>query len=377
MEFPVELLPALRELIAGEQSFSCDGALCAELERFHLGPLAYFRSGGKLPAPWRRQFCGQFRQQAGNALRQQFAFGQLTAMLEENRIRFTPIKGVDLAFRVYPVPGLRPFCDWDIWIHPDDCARIRDVLKRDGWSCELEAIADHHFAVRRKNGFCLEPHFTLPNFNGIPVRELWKECIPIQEGACRHVLSPELNLLLLYRHNNIDFFRKSNLPKLLTDLGFLLKSSRISWEKLARLCRNFRFGPPELLLQAFPEFFPKAAKPEEKHSAEAARALRSILLAPPQFEAYELIMNARHRFSREWWKTRLRCLRPDNVRLKYQRQNQSGNFALFYCHDFLKKLYNSVLFSAQSSSAELAEFQNKLEKIEYFSSAVPNHSRQK
>ena len=68
MEFPVELLPVLRELIGGE-------ALCAELERFHLGPLAYFRSGGKLPAPWRRQFCGQFRQQAGNAFRQQFAFG--------------------------------------------------------------------------------------------------------------------------------------------------------------------------------------------------------------------------------------------------------------------------------------------------------------
>lgn len=108
-----------------------------------------------------------------------------------------------------------------------------------------------------KTAFCLEPHFTLPNFNGIPVRELWKECIPIQEGACRHVLPPELNLLLLYRHNNIDFFRKSNLPKLLTDLGFLLKSSRINWEKLARLCRNFRFGTPELLFQAFPEFFPE------------------------------------------------------------------------------------------------------------------------
>ena len=75
MEFPVELLPVLRELIAGEQSFSGGEALCAELERFPLCPLAYFRSGGKLPAPWRRQFCGQFRQQAGNAFRQQFAFG--------------------------------------------------------------------------------------------------------------------------------------------------------------------------------------------------------------------------------------------------------------------------------------------------------------
>ena len=135
-----------------------------------------------------------------------------------------------------------------------------------------------------KTAFCLERHFTLPNFNGIPVRELWKECIPIQEGACRHVLPPELNLLLLYRHNNIDFFRKSNLPKLLTDLGFLLKSSRINWEKLARLCRNFRFGTPELLFQAFPEFFPEVSRPAEESSAEAARALRSILLATPQFE---------------------------------------------------------------------------------------------
>ena len=98
------------------------------------------------------------------------------------------------------------------------------------------------------------------------------------------MLPPELNLLLLYRHNNIDFFRKSNLPKLLTDLGFLLKSSRINWEKLARLCRNFRFGTPELLFQAFPEFFPEVPRPAEESSAEAARALRSILLAPPQFE---------------------------------------------------------------------------------------------
>ena len=375
MEFPVELLPILRELVAGEQSFSCDSALCVELERFHLGPLAYFRSRGKLPAPWRQRFNEQFRKQAGNALRQQFAFGQLTAMLEENRIRFTPIKGVDLAFRVYPVPGLRPFCDWDIWIHPDDCGRIRDILKLDGWNCELEAIADHHFAVRRKNGFCLEPHFTLPNFNGIPVRELWKECIPIREGACRHVLSPELNLLLLYRHNNIDFFRKSNLPKLLIDFYFLLKFSRINWEKHARLCRNFCFGSPELLFQAFPEFFPEVPRVAEESCVEAACALRSILLTPVHFETYELIMNARHRFSREWWKTRLRCLRPDNVRLKYRKQKQDGSFMLFYCRDFLRKIYSVLPLRFQSHSAEFVEFKNKLEKIESY--VVSNHSRQK
>ena len=165
------------------------------------------------------------------------------------------------------------------------------------------------------------------------------------------------------------------MPKLLTDLGFLLKSSRTDREKLARLCRNFRCGSPELLFQTFPEFFPEAAGTEEKHSAEAARALRSILLAPPQFETHELIMNTRHRFSREWWKTRLRCLRPDNVRLKYQRQNRSGNFILFYFHDLFRKLYNSVLLSARPCSAELTEFQNKLEQIERSSCSGPNHSR--
>ena len=63
---------------------------------------------------------------------------------------------VDCDARRKPNPYLRRSRGW---ISPfesirfPDCGRIRDVLKRDGWSHELEAIADHHFAVRRKNGF--------------------------------------------------------------------------------------------------------------------------------------------------------------------------------------------------------------------------------
>jgi len=40
-------------------------------------------------------------------------------------------------------------------------------------------------------------------------------------------------------------------------------------------------------------------------------------------------MNTRHRFSRECRETRLRCLRPDNIRLKYQRQKKAGILPCF------------------------------------------------
>ena len=47
---------------------------------------------------------------------------------------------------------------------------------------------------------------------------------------------------------------------------------------------EFPLRHPGTSVSGFPEFFPEVPRPAEESSAEAARALRNILLAPPQFE---------------------------------------------------------------------------------------------
>ena len=45
---------------------------------------------------------------------------QLKQILKKQTIRFTFIKGADLAFNAFPSPAIRTFNDIDLLLHPDD-----------------------------------------------------------------------------------------------------------------------------------------------------------------------------------------------------------------------------------------------------------------
>ena len=188
-------------------------------------------------------------------------FGELSA----HGLRFAPIKGADLTWRVYPDAALRHGNDWDVWFHPDDCEKALDVLAETGWKAPARytdqngavvKTGQHHYSPHVRGGFTVEPHFTLSNFRDTDPYDMWNFTAEFPGGGGRHVLTPELNVLMLARHASSKSYYHAQLPKLLTDVAMVMRHDDVDFAKLRALSERWRLPYPGDLLAAFPEFFP-------------------------------------------------------------------------------------------------------------------------
>lgn len=236
-----------------------------------------------LPETKKSEYQRLYRIRQVRAMMDEQALKRLYGVLAEHGLRFVPIKGADLAFRLYPDAALRGYSDWDIWFHPDDCERALAVLKDDGWTVSSSHEDDHeirkkafthHYSPRRRGPHKVEPHFSLAHFFGCDPHEMW-ECTCPFDGT-RRVLSPEMNILMLARHASIRSYYHAVLPKLLTDMAIVMRSGEVDFTKLRELAERWHFPYPGDLMAAFPEFFP----PDVIRSLDAdqakAKSYRSV-----------------------------------------------------------------------------------------------------
>ena len=243
----------------------------AELEsqgkRFGLTVWFYRYLFDILPEEKRVEYQKSYRLRALQALIGRQELKRFYNVLASERLRFVPIKGADLAYRLYPDAALRPFRDWDIWFHPDDCERALKVLKEDGWRIpelftdeQENAIksSKHHFSPHLRGQFIVEPHYTLANFRQITPYKIWDETIDYSDGDGQRVLSPELNLLMLARHASTQSYYHVQLPKLLTDAAVVLLKENVNFAKLRSMAAYWHLPYPGDMLAAFPEFFPSS-----------------------------------------------------------------------------------------------------------------------
>ena len=210
---------------------------------------------------------------------------RLYGVLASHGLHFVPIKGADLAYRLYPDAALRVFCDWDIWFHPDDGERTLAVLAEDGWKVpecypgDHEAVRSsgaHHFSPHARGQHIIEPHFTLANFKEIAPNEMWLQTLDYPDGDGQRVLSPEMNLLMLTRHAASKSYYHAQLPKLLTDTAMVMKNEKVNFDKLRELANKWNLPYSGDLLAAFPEFFPSDVIAEFKADSQKTEAFRRI-----------------------------------------------------------------------------------------------------
>lgn len=288
------------------------------LERNHLGAFAYWsfqKSEINLPA----SFSKEFRVASSRQFAQQCEAGRLFSLLEDAMIPFVPIKGADLAFRIYPEAALRPFVDWDIWVQPHDLKRFLDFLKKEGWICPAEAYSDHHAGVRSKDKFHIEPHFSLPNFPDIATEDLWQLTRPVAGKKAQRELSPELNLIMLFQHNAICHFQSTHVVKLLLDTEFLLRHSPVDWALVAKYTGKWKLPHPGMLFDAFPEFFKVRCNSGVNFPRNAVSALRDLLLNPQHFADESSLLNLNDaRFgSFNWLKKHIKHYSVGNLSWRY------------------------------------------------------------
>ena len=215
------------------------------------------------------------------AIGNQMKFDSLCKLLDGHGIRYAPIKGIDLAFRVYPSPTLRAYCDWDVLFHYEDIYKAVQLLADNGWGTAVPVNADHlpyhfHFPIMRKDGIALEPHWMLPGFDGNTPEQIWRFIHPVGDGAFRHVLEPALNMLLLTRHASRGYYTVIPLSRMLLDAAYIMRLDGFDWKRCREVSDELNLPCSADFLAAFCGFFPDSIREEMSADDERSEAYRKL-----------------------------------------------------------------------------------------------------
>lgn len=262
---------------------------------------------------------------------------RLYRVLASRGLRFVPIKGADLAYRLYLDAALRAYGDWDIWFHPDDCEHALAVLAEDGWTVPeqysndhkaVRKTARHHFSPHRRGIYMLEPHFSLSNYEGINLHEMWEHTVEYPNGDGQRILSPEMNLLMIARHAATKSYYHAQIPKLLTDAAIVLKEN-VDFAALRELGVRWHLPDPCDLLAAFPEFFPEEMIRAFGADQEKTNKFRRLFELHGKLDEPESIALMLSRYEaqgqiKEGLMNHIRALTPDKIRLIYRLPNKGA-----------------------------------------------------
>jgi len=329
--------------------------------RAHLGPLFYWFSIQR-NVPVSEALKQAFTSASALQMVHESALKKLFRSLEQAQIPFVPIKGVDLAFRVYPVPALRLFCDWDILIRESGHKKLISLLQEDGWVCPSDHCGDYHWGDWNKGRFLLEPHFSLPNFSGVPVPELWEIIDASAPSGMQRSLPAELNLIMLYLHTIGGTRHQRRLLKLLIDTEFLLRSETVDWRRISDFVRKWHLPHPGVLLDAFPEFFRDRRKTGIIFPPEQVSALRTLLLSGiTTLEQRRVRVFAEDWMSFRWFRKRLMGFTRASLRLNYP---EMGPGKIAYLRCLCLDIFCKAMLLRQGFSAETRAWGQKKKLIE-------------
>ena len=278
---------------------------------------------GTMPFVYRRLYDAGIRDGLGElevqnvrqnafAIGNQLKFESLCALLDGHGVRYAPIKGIDLALRVYPSPALRTFCDWDVLFHYDDIFNAVQLLLDNGWTTNGKPLNDtlpehFHSSILHRDGISLEPHWMLPGFDGATPEQVWHFIHPVKDGCSRHLLEPALNMLLLTRHASRGFYTVMPLSRMLLDAAFIMQGEGFDWKRCRDVSSSLGLPCSADLLGSFQEFFPKSVRDEMQPDDERSEAYRMVFerreKMAPRSNRDNLVFNSANHFSIAWiWK---------------------------------------------------------------------------
>ena len=282
---------------------------------------------GTMPFVYRKLYDAGLREGleelgAQNVRQNAFAIGNqmklesLYAFLDGHGVRYAPIKGIDLAFRIYPSPALRTFCDWDILFHDEDFFNAVQLLLDNGWTTNgtilNNSLPEHfHSSILHKDGISLEPHWMLPGFDGATPKHVWRFIHPVKEGGCRHLLEPALNMLLLTRHASRGFYTVMPLSRMLLDAAFIMQSDGFDWKRCREVSDELGLPCSADLIASFHEFFPKSLRDQMQADNERSDAYRKLFeqrdKMAPRSNRDNLVFNSSNHFSLGWIWTKIKA----------------------------------------------------------------------
>lgn len=138
----------------------------------------------------------------------------LLALLEKLRaadLSVLLLKGAALAYTCYPLPGLRPRCDTDLFFHYNNIEKIQRLFCELGYQCKGPAYKSHQFTCSKVSGglrTAYDVHWRVnnsPRFaRAIRHEEGMRQPVLIPELADCPALNPELALLTACLHRSAN-----------------------------------------------------------------------------------------------------------------------------------------------------------------------------
>jgi hypothetical protein len=196
-----------------------------------------------VPAPVIDQLRQDFQDWTLNTLFFTEELLKLLQLFEAHHIPVLPYKGPALAVALYGNLSLRPFCDLDLLIHPQDLVRVKPLLAAQGYdtlavddaqeAANLWSDSERDF-VRQDGKVVLDLHWRItPRFFPfeLPVEELWERRQSLSLlGTTVSTLAPEDLLLALCAHGAKECWGKL---KWICDVAELIRAyPNLDWDRV-------------------------------------------------------------------------------------------------------------------------------------------------
>jgi len=237
-----KLNPTAKERISRLLSSALDWRHLVDLANFHgVAPLlANNLSNGdfssRIPSLYLKLLKDAYNQTLFRNLVYSTELEELLSIFNQHNLKAIELKGFDLAENLYGNPGLRPMCDIDILVKPEDLESAGACLVKAGYIGQTQDdIHPFHTTYYKKTGSlftAVELHWALEDKRLVdfPYREIWERSkTRLVQGTPVLTLSLEDSLMFLSHHliKNDDQWLKS-----LCDIAELLKKHEgsLDWD---------------------------------------------------------------------------------------------------------------------------------------------------
>lgn len=246
-------------LVAARRAYGSWERLAVVYREERLAPLLAYRLGGRDSSAF-EDFKQRLRPRApevlaGNLVRRRL-YEELRDKLAAAGVRALPIKGVDVAFAVYPSPACRPMTDVDVLVSPDDYGAAGDVLRREGFAALPEEPRWWPAMTFVRRGEMVDLHWspTAAAPSGRPAASAF-----VREMT---TVTDEFRLLVSVCHHRNHFFAL----RLLDYYEALSLARRVSWPRFWPLARGWGALRATRFVLALARFFFDGASTAGKFS---------------------------------------------------------------------------------------------------------------
>ena len=146
LDVPDELLSYIWAILRNESPLTPEVPLdrwtqLLDVLRSHwIIPLLYRRIGslpqeGRPPEPITYEMRQTFLHSRVRCLHMEKQLGEIVEALQNQEVQTLVLRGPGLAWSLYPDPAMRPSCDLDLLVLPEQVIRAREILEHLGYKC--------------------------------------------------------------------------------------------------------------------------------------------------------------------------------------------------------------------------------------------------